>query len=334
MAKRAAVHAVARAAPATWRWRKPGSLVVLMYHRVLPTDSPLRRSEQPGMYVSPETLDLHVREVKRRFELVHLDDWLRRARQGQTLPHIACALTFDDGWRDNHDFALPVLVKHQAPATIFLVSSYIGQAQRFWPNRLIELILRESAQPNTVPFPAPLREIIGPVLAQSPCAPLRAEDIAPLIRQAMAFEESEIRAMVEAADEGKMQSSVDDRDMLNIQEIGAMAASGLIRFGSHSRTHFRLDASATEAVLHEEIVESRAQLQRICGQPIDLFCYPNGISSASSTDLVKRHYIGAVITATGWHAAKLDPLLIPRIRLHDDITRDRDTFLARLSGWL
>ncbi|MDA8350368.1 MAG: chitin deacetylase, partial [Pseudomonadota bacterium] len=61
VAKRAVVHAVARAAPATWRWRKPGSLVVLMYHRVLPRDSPLRRSEQPGMYVSPETLDLHVR---------------------------------------------------------------------------------------------------------------------------------------------------------------------------------------------------------------------------------------------------------------------------------
>src|ERR1700691_4186192 len=58
IAKRAVVSTVARAAPLTWRWRRPGSLVVLMYHRVLPKDSPARRTEQPGMYVSPETFDL------------------------------------------------------------------------------------------------------------------------------------------------------------------------------------------------------------------------------------------------------------------------------------
>ena len=51
LAKRAAVHTVARVAPITWRWRKPGSLVVLMYHRVLPKDSHERQNEQPGMYV-------------------------------------------------------------------------------------------------------------------------------------------------------------------------------------------------------------------------------------------------------------------------------------------
>jgi len=126
IAKRAVVCAVARTAPLTWRWRRPGSLVVLMYHRVLPKDSPARRTEQPGMYVSPETLDLHLGELKRHFELVHLDDWLRRAEARSTLPRLACAITFDDGWRDNYDFALPVLARHGAPATIFLVSSYIG----------------------------------------------------------------------------------------------------------------------------------------------------------------------------------------------------------------
>ena len=334
LAKRGVVQAVARVAPVTWRWRKPGSLVVLMYHRVLPQDSPLRRREQPGMYVSPETLDLHLTELERRFERVHLDDWLRRAKQGETLPKIACAITFDDGWRDNYDFALPVRVKHQTPATIFLVSSYIGRPQRFWPNRLIELILKESAQPNTVPFPAPLRALIGPLLAQPRCGPLGPEDIAPVIRQAMAFDEHEIRAMVEAADEAGMHRSADGRDMLNREEIEAMAATGLIRFGSHSRTHFRLAAGASADVLRGEIVDSRAQLQQICRQPIDLFCYPNGVSGASAVDWVRRHYLGAVSTQTGWHTAKLDPYWVKRIRMHDDIARDRDGFLARLSGWL
>ena len=334
LAKRGVVHAVARLAPLTWRWRKPGSLVVLMYHRVLPKDSPLRKTEQPGMYVSPETLDLHLTELERRFELVHLDEWLRRAKQGAALPRIACAITFDDGWRDNYDFALPVLVKHQAPATIFLVSSYIGTAQRFWPNRLIELILRESAQPNSVPFPNKLRSLIEPVLAQGRRTQVGVEEIAPVIRQALSFDEDEIRRLVESADDRDTKCDEDGRDMLDAREIGLMTGTGLIRFGSHSATHFRLDANATETTLAAEIVESRNQLQKICGQPIELFCYPNGISSASSVDWVSRHYLGAVNTDTGWHASGANSYLIPRIRLHDDITSTPDAFLARLSGWL
>src|SRR5580698_5597747 len=40
IAKRTVIHAAARVAPITWKWRRPGSLVVLMYHRVLPKNSP------------------------------------------------------------------------------------------------------------------------------------------------------------------------------------------------------------------------------------------------------------------------------------------------------
>jgi len=334
VAKRAAVQAIARAAPLTWRLKRPGSLVVLMYHRVLPEDSPERRTEQPGMYVSPETLDLHLSEIKRHFDLVHLEEWLRRAKQGEALPRLSCAITLDDGWRDNFDHALPVLVRHQAPAIVFLVSSYIGRSQRFWPNRLIELILRESAHPGSVRFPDKLRKLVEPVLTQEGRASLVAEHIAPVVRRALGFDEREIRQLVEAAAQTGSRSVRDDRDMLDVPEISAMSATGLVRFGSHSATHFRLDASATEEVLIEEIVRSRTELQEICGLPIELFCYPNGVSSESSVSLVSRHYLGAVNTDMGWHASGMNPYLIRRIRLHDDISRDRAAFLARISGWL
>lgn len=178
IAKRAVMRTVAGTAPLTWRWRRPGSLVVLMYHRVLPKDSPARRAEQPGMYVSPDTLDLHLSELKRqRFELLHLDEWLRRAKAGSSLPRLACAVTFDDGWRDNYDFALPVLARHGVPATIFLVSSYIGTSYRFWPNRLMSLLHKWVAAPGSVAFPEPLSRIVDPVLAGATRrGELRAED--------------------------------------------------------------------------------------------------------------------------------------------------------------
>ena len=333
MAQRAVVHTIAHTAPLTWRWRRPGALVVLMYHRVLPRDSPVRRTEQPGMYVSPETLDLHLTELKRFFELVHLEEWLRRARQGLSLPRLACALTFDDGWRDNYEFALPVLRKHAAPATIFLVSSYIGTAYRFWPNRLIELVFKEHSDPGSVSFPAKLRLLVAPVLAAARRrGRIDIEDVDPVIQHALKFEEDEILALVEAA-----QAPGDTnggRDMVDQREIATMSATGLVRYGSHSATHFRLHASAPKDRLAAEIVESRAQLMEICNQPIDLFCYPNGVTSAAAVSLVSHHYLGAVMTETGWYSTAQNPHLIPRIRVHDDVSGDRDAFLGRLSGWL
>ncbi|HEY1890271.1 MAG TPA: polysaccharide deacetylase family protein [Steroidobacteraceae bacterium] len=304
-----------------------------MYHRVLPKDSAERKTEQPGMYVSPETLDLHLNELKRHFELVHLDDWLRRAKQGLSLPRLACALTFDDGWRDNYEFALPVLARHGAPATIFLVSSYIGTSYRFWPNRLIELVLREHSEPGSVSFPGKLRLLVDPVLTNvRRRARIHIEDVDPIIQSALKFKEEEIRALVEAA-EGRG-TTMGSRDTVDLKEIAAMSASGLIRFGSHSSTHFRLHAGASEDRLSAEIVESRSQLMEICNQPVDLFCYPNGVTSAAAVSLVSRHYLGAVITETGWHSLAKDPHFIHRIRVHDDVSSDRDAFLERLSGWL
>lgn len=333
IAKGAVVGTVARVAPLTWRWRKPGSLVVLMYHRVLPKDSPARKTEQPGMYVSPETLDLHLGELKRHFELVYLDEWLRRAKEGSPLPRLACAITFDDGWRDNYEFALPVLVKHGAPATIFLVSGYIGTSYRFWPNRLMGLLRRSFAAPGSVVYPEALRGIVEPVLAEARArGVLTAEETDRVVLEAKGVDEEEIRGLVEAAETSSGDSS-EGAEIVSREEVAKMAATGLIRFGSHTVMHFRLGGRISASELEREIVDSRTQLQALSGQPIDLFCYPNGETSPAAIDLVRRHYLGAVTTRSGWHVASGDPHLIQRIGVHEDVSNARAPFLERLSGW-
>ena len=277
---------------------------------------------------------MHLTELKRRFELVHLDDWLRRAKEGKPLPRLACALTFDDGWRDNYDFALPVLVKHRAPATIFLVSSYIGTAQRFWPNRLMSLVQTEFERPGSVQFPAPLRALIDPVLAQGRArGRLDPDAVDRVVQQALTFKEEQIRALVEAAD-GDRPAVNRAQETLDQVEIAQLAATGLVQFGSHSATHLRLDAGTAEDVLVAEIAQSRVALKQICRQPIDLFCYPNGVTCAAAVAIASQHYLGAVSTDRGWYAPGRDPYRIPRIAVHDDISSSRGAFLARLSGWL
>ncbi len=334
VAKGAAVQITARAAPWVWRVRRPGSLVILAYHRVLPPDSPLREREQPSMCVTPDRFDRQLGELRRHFEIVDLAEWLARSRRGNPLPRRACALTFDDGWRDNYEYALPLLVKHGAPATVFLVADHLGASYPFWPNRLMLLLRLAHTRPDAVGFPERLHAIVQPVLAAAAArGTLTTDDIDRAVQRAKALDELTIRDLVGATTAPFDEPSAGP-DLLDREEIRRMAATGLVRFGSHTATHFRLGGDPPAAVLEREIVGSRRTLQALTGQAIELFCYPNGELSTAATDCVRTHYLGAVSTRGGWVPARPDPHLLPRIGIHDGATHTRAGFVATLSGWI
>lgn len=302
-----------------------------MYHRVLPPDDPERKLEQPGMYVSPQTLEMHLTLLKAHFDLVHLDDWVRRAAAGQTLPRLACAITFDDGWRDNYVHGFPVLRRQQVPATIFLVSSLIGTRNEFWPNRLARLLAMDASGKQ---LPRKLAELLSPLVASAAQAgEWTVELVDRAIGLAKALPEDEIQELLSGAP-GQDSYTALTRAILDEQELHAMAASGLIRYGSHTRTHFRCREGAAQAQLEEEIGESRAEIAARIAQPIDLFCFPNGDFTPAALQVVRRHYLAAVTTRSGWHSPAQDAASIRRIGVHEDVSNRPESFLARLSGVL
>ena len=84
--------------------RNEDFLVVFMYHRVLPKNDYRVGFEEPGMYVLPETLELHLKIMKRYFQVVDLKDELKDPpKMDRKGPR--CAITFDDGWLDNYEYA-------------------------------------------------------------------------------------------------------------------------------------------------------------------------------------------------------------------------------------
>lgn len=320
---------LSKVAPLRWRLTSEPSLLVVMYHRVLPPEDPSRAVEQPGMFVSPATLDMHLRVLREHFELVHLDDWLRREGAGDPLPARACALTFDDGWRDNYEHAFPVLERHQAPATIFLVSTLIGTNTEFWPNRLARILASPTSRHR---LPAELAALLAPVLDHAQ-ERLRPEDLDRAILLAKQLSESTIHRLLEEAERGGADSD-GVRTVLNEDELRTMARSGLVRYGSHTRTHFRCREGAAPEVLEREIGDSRAEIASVTAQPVEVFCYPNGDTTPAAVDVVSRHYAAAVTTQKGWYRPGSNRFLIPRVGVHEDISNRPDAFIARLSGWL
>ena len=334
--KRQAQTLVAGIAPRLWRLRHQ-RLLVLMYHRILPADDARAAAEQPGMIVHPDTLRMQLRLLKRHFEIVPLEDWVERAVMGRALPNRACALTFDDGWRDNFEYAYPALVNEQVPATIFVVSDMIGTNQSFWPERLVDLLRRGVAGHGTGVFSLPafawLRELEVPL--PSAVEDLSIDRLDALITRAKRHPDATLHEQLDRmADALTLDEYRRDLALVDWDQLGEMVGSGLIAVGSHTRRHTRLLPHIGPDTLYDEVVVSKAVIEERLGRAVRLFCYPNGDASPEAQALVARHYLGGCSTLHGWHRRDADVHMIRRIGVHQDIAYDETSFLARLSGWL
>lgn len=324
--KRFAVEGLGNCAPLAWRFLRTPRILVLTYHRVLPPGHPDRKTEQPGMYVSPETLDMHLRVLRQYFAIVQLDDWIKGAAAGASLPRLSCALTFDDGWRDNFEHAFPVLRRHGAPATVFLVSSFLGTTAQFWPDRLRSLLL--NLAPDE-PLPGKLGSLLAAVRARAgQNGRWTADDLDTAITAAKELDDATICEFLDA--QAGPGAAPAPRRLLDADEVAEMASSGLIRFGSHTRTHHRCLAGSSDDTLRDEIVNSRAEIARYSGMPVDIFCYPNGAVTPRALAIVREHYLAAVVTRRGWHREGLDRYQISRIGVHEDVAGTPAALLSRL----
>ena len=113
-------------------------LSILIYHRVLPRRDPLFPEEGHA-----EDFDRHMEQLAGCFRIMPLSDAIQGLRRG-SLPARAASITFDDGYADNAEVALPILKKHGISATFFVAASFIDGG-RMWNDAVIELIRHASA---------------------------------------------------------------------------------------------------------------------------------------------------------------------------------------------
>lgn len=124
--------------------------------------------------VSPEVFKNHIGFLEGRFNITHLDRLRDFYENGASLPDRCLFITFDDGWKSNHEL-LPLLEERGPPITIFLTTGLIGSnkspasltAYNSLDSKDIDSVHYPSSDERTMLTSDEIREMSGHVNFQS-----------------------------------------------------------------------------------------------------------------------------------------------------------------------
>lgn len=289
-------------------------LAVLIYHRVLPAPDPLTGE------VDAAAFDVQMRALRACFNVLPLAEAVERLRDG-TLPARAAAITFDDGYADNLEVALPILRRHALPATFFIATGYLDGGRMF-NDTVIEAIRRCNLPALDIPA-ADLRGVPVGTVSEKRAAVGR-------VLRAVKHLEPERRRLAADQVAHAAASALPSDLMLTTDQLRTLARAQA-DIGGHTVNHPILTrVSAAQA--GEEIRANRAALKTLVDQPVTLFAYPNGVPAedyAPEHVAMVREAGYRAAFSTSWAAATrdCDPYQLPRFTPWD---RDPLRFDVRL----
>jgi peptidoglycan/xylan/chitin deacetylase (PgdA/CDA1 family) len=242
-------------------------------------------------------------------------------RNGNLPPSAAC-ITFDDGYADNAEVALPILQKHDIQATFFVATSFLDGG-RMWNDTVIELVRKAPGRIlNLTAMGLGRFEIETiPQRQQAIHSLLAAFKYLPLDSRQSRL--AEICACVPTA--------LSDDFMMTSDQVRMLHNAGM-EIGGHTVSHpilACLDAGAAR----DEIANGKEALESIIRGPVRLFAYPNGKPGqdylSDHVGMVKDLGFEAAVS-TAWGAARTgsDFYQLPRFTPWD---RGRDRFLLRMT---
>jgi glycosyltransferase involved in cell wall biosynthesis/peptidoglycan/xylan/chitin deacetylase (PgdA/CDA1 family) len=279
---------------------------VFMFHRILPEGETCYDVE---MTTSTRLFESFLDWVSAEYRVLPMEELAARSGGLKNGAKPICALTFDDGWRDNFVHAFPLLQRCRLPATIFVPVRFIGSGRRFWQERL-RICLDELDKRNEIEL-----KVSHAVDSLPWCPRLTLEQMtfSALRRLLLTRPSTEADAFVERLEEsmGPL-PALEGRAFLDWQEVAEMQNSG-ISFGSHT-LHHTLLTRAGPATAAREIHDSREELaDRLGARPVG-FSYPWGAKDKRIEQQVRdAGYAYAVTTRVGLVNAPLDPWSLPRL---------------------
>jgi len=289
---------------------------ILIFHRVRPVVDDIFPDD-----MDEQRFDRIVSALAKGFSIMTLADAVARRARG-VLPRRALVITFDDGYADNAEIALPILKRHGVPATFF-VSTGSLDGGRMWNDTIIECLRRTQATELDLGYLGLGVVALGTVQArrQAILATL------PKVKYLTLSQRTEaLGRLLEAAGN----PALPDDLMMRSDQVLELHRAGM-EIGGHT-VHHPILTTCDVRQARDEIDGGRQRLRELTGGPVDTFAYPNG---RPGIDYDRRHrdlvaelgFTAAVTTAAGTPDASCDAFQLPRFTPWD---RGMAGWIARL----
>ncbi|MFT4088626.1 MAG: polysaccharide deacetylase family protein [Gordonia sp. (in: high G+C Gram-positive bacteria)] len=314
--------------------RRPTRPGVLMYHCVREA-----HCDPWGICVSPQAFDEQMAVLAQTRRVADLGVFAGGVPIDGPTAGGPMAVTFDDGYADNVTAALPILERHDVPATVFVIGTAVGRAREFWWDVLERAVLDAPQLPPELDFPfgnGPPRYVVDDRPGDRDAnAGWRADDHAPRTPRQRLFRDLwdaivvlEPPAQDDAVDclldwSGVPHQPADPRRAVTPEEFAELAAHPLITIGAHTLDHVSLtDLSPLRQ--YEQIRDGRDAIAELTGGAVERFSFPYGRNNVSSRCAVRD--LGFRIGCTSAPDSVFpgdDPLALPRPQALD---MDGDAF--------
>jgi peptidoglycan/xylan/chitin deacetylase (PgdA/CDA1 family) len=253
--------------------RRP-CLLVLNYHRI---GSCAHNRFDDGVFSATEDdFRDQVRYLRTNFEILGQNDLLRVADRGFALKRAAVVITFDDGYRDNHEVAFPVLRELGVPAFFFIPTEYIDRPRLPWWDRIAFVLKATSVDRLRLDEPAFLELDLRQIEREHAI-----RQVLRLYKTGGSFDEEAFFVELEERAEVAVDAPALGRELfMGWDHVRQLRAAGM-GIGSHTHSH-RILGYLSNDEQHDELATSKSRLEHILAEPVETIAYPVGSTQAFS----------------------------------------------------
>jgi peptidoglycan/xylan/chitin deacetylase (PgdA/CDA1 family) len=251
--------------------KQKGRKCILMYHGI----DLFENKEYNSRFFSAVNFEKHIEYYKKHFKIVSLADFFESKNLSNSRLNVA--ITFDDGYLNNLKYALPILEKHQAPATFFITGLNNNNDNILWSD-LLDICspkINSSIQFNGRTFE---KNSTG-----------KFNDLKNYIKENRfmgtdLFKELKKNLIDKSAVNFNDPDLLDYWQLLSVSDIKEIAKSNYVSVGSHGFYHNNLgNIDLNQAV--NELKNSVKYLKELTGYEINSIGYPDG---SYSKELIKE----------------------------------------------
>ncbi|MBL7930665.1 MAG: polysaccharide deacetylase family protein [Bacteroidia bacterium] len=275
-----------------------------LFHRISPDRDPLWDPMDPDLFSKC------LRHISENYDVITIEDLPHAKLHEQT-----ATISFDDGYKDNIEVALPILEKYRVKASFYVATDCIDNQTPTWTYYLEHLFKNTQKPELNIDFEYLPEGMRVKQLQDYNSRIAYVKKLKPLLKNLTLAQRREVVLHVSGIynDVEKPNVMMTWEDLKKLRQLGHQV-------GSHTKSHTMLGHLSDETRLIEELKGSRDRIFEMLGENPKTISYPNGSYNQRVTELSKEYgYLSGLAVKQDVYIPGRDSIFeIPRIELYNE----------------